>query len=92
MSFYLHTSPLWLLSYEQQSLAYSNMCYLLWSHFEYRFVFFIIIIIVLTQNLVVVVDVIGLMRRKPDLTWLFLVHTEKIYENLPTLKDVEGPG
>ena len=61
--------------------------------FEYRFVFIIIIIIiVLTQNLVVVVDVIGLMRRKPDLTWLFLVHTEKIYENLPTLKDVEGPG
>ena len=34
---------MWLLSYKQQSLAYSNMCYLLWSHVEYRIVFFIII-------------------------------------------------
>ena len=34
--------PLWLWSYKQQSLAYCNMCYLLWSHVEYRIVFFII--------------------------------------------------
>ena len=33
--------PLWLLSYKKQSLAYSNMCYLLWSHVEHRIVFFI---------------------------------------------------
>ena len=32
---------LWLLSYKQQSLAYSNMFYLLWSHVEYSIVFFI---------------------------------------------------
>ena len=33
--------PLWLLSYKEQSLAYSNMCYLLWSHVEFRIVFFL---------------------------------------------------
>ena len=31
---------LWLLSYKQQSLAYSNICYLLWSHVEHRIDFF----------------------------------------------------
>ena len=35
------SGPLWLLSCEQQSLEYSNMCDLLWSHVEYRIVFFI---------------------------------------------------
>ena len=40
MSFSLHAGPLWLLSYKQQCLAYSNMCYLLWSHVEYSIVFF----------------------------------------------------
>ena len=30
---------LWLLNYKQQSLAYSNMCYLLWSYVGYRIVF-----------------------------------------------------
>ena len=40
-------SLLCLLRYKQQSLAYSNMCYLLWSHVEYRIVFIIIIIVVL---------------------------------------------
>ena len=33
-----------LLSYKQLSLAYSNICYLLWSHVEYRVVFFIIVV------------------------------------------------
>ena len=32
--------PLWLLSCKQQSLANSNMCYLLWSQVEFRIVFF----------------------------------------------------
>ena len=36
----VHAGHLWLLSYKQQSLAYSNMCYLLRSHVEYRVVFF----------------------------------------------------
>ena len=35
------TGPLWFLSYKQQSLAYSNMCYLLWSHVECGVIFFI---------------------------------------------------
>ena len=35
----LHAGPLWLLSYEQQSLAYSNKCYLLWTHVESLLVF-----------------------------------------------------
>ena len=35
------TGPPLLLTYKQQSLAYSNVCYLLWSHGEYRIVFFI---------------------------------------------------
>ena len=30
-----------MLSYKQQSPAYSNMCYLLWSHVEFRIVFFL---------------------------------------------------
>ena len=41
----VNAGPLWLLSYKQQSLAFSNTCYLLWSHVEYRIVFIIIVII-----------------------------------------------
>ena len=38
-------SPLWILSYKQQSLAYSNMCYLFWSHVERdKIVFFIYVL------------------------------------------------
>ena len=39
--FSVDAGPQWLLSYKQQSLAYYNMCYLLWSHVEYRIVLFI---------------------------------------------------
>ena len=35
--------PLWLLSHKQQSLAYSNMCHLLWSYVEFRIVFFLLL-------------------------------------------------
>ena len=35
----MDVGPLWLLSYKQQSLAYSNMCYLLWSHIGSSFLF-----------------------------------------------------
>ena len=37
----MDASPLRLLSYKQQSLAYFNICYLLWSHVEYGIVLFI---------------------------------------------------
>ena len=33
--------PLLNYMYEQQFLAYSNMCYQLWGHVEYRVVFFV---------------------------------------------------
>ena len=39
----LDAGPLWLLSYDQQSWAYFNVCYLLWSHAEYRIIFSIYI-------------------------------------------------
>ena len=38
---FVDAGPLWLLTYKQQSLAYSKMFYLLWSHAEYRTVLFI---------------------------------------------------